>query len=173
MIVLSWWNGSIADFAHSSLQRICPMAFMNDTQRAEASQRINPMAVLMNRCEMSESLQNPESIVCAKCGTNLGTGLRGESARHPHWRYLLLFGLLGGLLMLGCLPIAGIAIAWVISGPGGPSIQSIRRRFLPSQRRSSCPTTTATTAPPPDPRLKIVQPAVDKGLPISKPECPT
>src|ERR1019366_4103116 len=79
--------------------------------------------------------------------------------------------LLGGGLLVCLLPIAGLALAWALSGTGGAEKKPGDDVVAAPKEETETPK-KIKPPPPPDPRIKIVQPAVDKGVAYLKKSVP-
>ena len=133
----------------------------------------------------------PDQIRCNKCGTIIKNRIVSSAKHEPvtpatpvpiaapalqpapsvsRPNRMLLAGLVGGLLLVCMLPIAGLGLAWVFSGtekktPDEPMAPDVVKVEDPILEKPKPP-------PPPDPRIKIVQPAVDMGVAFLKAKVP-
>jgi hypothetical protein len=99
------------------------------------------------------------------------------SARKPDsegaakYRFALLAGVASAMVLVCLLPIGGLWLAWVFSGNEKPSpdkpaaVEPITEEEISAAKKVKPP-------PPPDPRIKIVQPSVDKGVAFLKSQVP-
>ncbi len=158
---------------------------------------IKPCPRCLSPLEIPQPL--PDQIRCDKCGaviknksrqlekpkaptSALAVGLppaeSGTAAIPPvadtgsFRRILLVVVLLGGLLFIGMVPVVGLGLAWIFSDPqkkptddSGPVEAGKLVVKTPQETKQPLP-------PPPDPRIKIVQPAVDKGVAFLKTKAP-
>ena len=147
----------------------------------------------------------PEQIRCDKCGAIIKTRAAGSAKQEPvtakppvpiaapapqtqapagtqpapgasQLNLVVLAGLVGGVLLLCILPVAGLGLAWVISGKAkktgdDPLLPEVVKVEDPNPTNPKKPK-KPKELPPPDPRLKIVQPAVEKGVAYLKTKVP-
>lgn len=127
------------------------------------------------RCNARLEAPDPasEPVRCIQCGATISATSSSPSAPAPvpaRRNFLVLAGLVGGLLLICLLPIAGLALAWVFhDGAKKPDETTVPTELAKS---ASDPSKQGKPPPPPDPRIKIVQPAVEKGVVYLKSKAP-
>ena len=130
----------------------------------------------------------PDQIRCDKCGAIIKNRIASSAKHEPvtpaapmpiaapalqpapsvsRPNPMLLAGLVGGLLLVCLVPIAGLGLAWIFSGTEKkPAEEPVLPNVVQEEPKKPKP------PPPPDPRNKIVQPSVDKGVAYLKANVP-
>ncbi|MBI2806181.1 MAG: hypothetical protein HYX68_14465 [Planctomycetes bacterium] len=81
---------------------------------------------------------------------------------------LIALGLIGGLILLAMIPVACLGTAWFFDGESKKTPHEVMPKEIAND--NSTPKKKVT---PPDPRIKIVQPSVDKGVAYLKKQIPS